>query len=136
MERYGGLLSYMGYLFLQYLLLSDRIVLAAMSVGFGATVAGLAMTFRRPPKKYIDILFAVSFLPLCLGIVGTFTTTGHAWNAARIEERENLQSSADKYYNSQYLFSKYSLYSFPCIIGLASSLPPLLISMRLRRRTK
>ena len=134
MERYGGFLSYSGYLLLQYLLLSDRIVLTALFIGLGATMAGLAMFTLRPAKKYTDILFLVSLLPFCLGIVGTFTTTANAWDAARLEAKNNLPSSAYRYYDYQYFFNKYTLYTFPAAVGFMSTLPPFLISIALKRR--
>jgi vacuolar-type H+-ATPase subunit I/STV1 len=134
MGRYGGGLSYTIYIFKQYLLLSDSIVIAAMIIGLCATAAGIVMIYRRPAKKYVDILFFVSLVPFCLGIIGSFTTTRDAWDAIRIEKNENLQSSANKYYDYQYLFSKYMLYSFPGLVGFASTFPPLVISMRLKRR--
>ena len=136
MERYGGFFSYSGYLLLQYLLLSDRIVVTVLFIGLGATMAGLIMLTFRPAKRYIDILFIVSLLPFCLGIIGTFTTTANAWDAARLEAKNNLPSSAYRYYDYQYFFNKYTLYAFPAAVGFVSTLPPFLMSMVLKHRLR
>ena len=109
-------------------------MVTVLFIGLGATMAGLIMLTFRPAKRYIDILFIVSLLPFCLGIIGTFTTTANAWDAARLEAKNNLPSSAYRYYDYQYFFNKYTLYTFPAAVGFMSTLPPFLISIALKRR--
>jgi len=136
MARYGGSFFIIKYLFLQYLLLSDKIVMAALVCGVIVTAAGLVMLLLRPPKKYADMLMVVSLLPICLGAIGTFSASAATWEAVRIEEGRYMVPTAYRYYDWQYLFTECMLYSFPVIIGAVGTLPGLFISMFLRRKSR
>jgi len=127
MERYKGLFFGLKYIFSHYISLSTPVVFTILLVGFFATIAGMAMLFGRLSRERIVILRILVFLPIIIGIVGTIMTISNTEAIISMEERSGLGSSALKYFDFEYLYTKILLYLFPLFVGILSAFPPLII---------
>lgn len=127
MERYGGLFFGLKNIFSHYVSLSTPVVFAILLVGLFATIAGLAMLFRRLSRKHIVILRILVFLPIIMGLVATIMTISNTEAIISMEERSGLESSAMRYFDFEYLYTKMLLYLFPLFVGILSAFPSLII---------
>jgi len=127
MERYRGLFFGLKHIFSHYISLSTPVVFTILLVGFFATIAGLVTLFGRLSRKRIVILRILVFLPIIMGLAGTIMTISNTEAIISMEEKSGLGSSAMRYFDFEYLYTKILLYVFPLFVGILASLPPLII---------
>lgn len=134
MERYAGLPANLKYFFLHYIMLSDPCAFIAVISGAAVTVLFIILFFLRPDRKFLNTLIFLALLPFFIGIAGTIYTVHNTMEAVRMESKNGASSSAKKYYDLEYMYSKGLLQSFPALAGAASSILPIVLLAALRRR--
>lgn len=134
MQRYGGLLVNLKYFFLHYVMMSDPSAFIAVISGIVVTVLFLMLLFIRSNLKYPDTLVFLALLPLCIGAVGTIYTVHNTREAVKIENENGKSSSAEKYYDLEYIYSRTLIQSFPVLAGAASTIIPIVLLVALKRR--
>ncbi|MBN1353593.1 MAG: hypothetical protein JW994_02845 [Candidatus Omnitrophica bacterium] len=114
-------------LFMYYVNLTGFAALLAFFIGLFATIAGIVMLIFRMRRIYIHILFIIAILPIVVGFAGTMTCIEEVNDTASLEKKVGLTPTAERYYDLEYGYAKYLLYSFPVMAGCASAIPPLFI---------
>jgi hypothetical protein len=125
MSRYGNVIFMVQYLFAHYVIIAGPAAIISLLTGAAITIIEL-LAFRFNFAKGRERMFLIaSWLPLFIGIAGTVIVINTINTALSLEEQVGRAASANKYYDLQYGYDKPLLIIFPLIIGIMSSIPPL-----------
>lgn len=127
MDRYLGAFSYAKAIFVHYMTLTNETVLFAFAAGVLAFSTGLAMIFFERVRKNLAVLGVLIFLPIVISVFGTALTIRDVNEAISLEKQHELESSAEKYYDLEYGYSKGLLIFFCLGAGIASAIPAIIV---------